>query len=268
MRFLVLFLLFQIPILAAAQNSKTELYKESKIVFEGLDADDIKEDLIGQTVTTKSPDPLRQGYVRSWDFENISEFIELKILSKSVVLESSASIEWNVEVSILLEDSDGKWVMPYVILTYHYSNSKRELFFVKADTLEKTEIKSLSSFIAGDTKIDLVGKWVGEDKGDIGFFIFDDEGYVILEAQGQVIGGKEFMISEQKCSMTYTVNYDVKPMEIDFTITLLETKDENKMLFIAKPIDNNTLKIASSFNSVRPTEFNESNSVILRRVEE
>ena len=131
-------------------------------------------------------------------------------------------------------------------------------------------IVSLSSFTTKHTTtdIDIVGKWVGEENGDVGYFLFDKEGYATLEAQGEIIGGKEFIMKGQKCSMTYIVNHDSKPMEIDFTVTLLETKDERKMLFIAKVIDNNTLKLASSFNNVRPTEFNEINSIILTRVKQ
>ena len=132
-------------------------------------------------------------------------------------------------------------------------------------------IVSLSSFTAdktATTDIDIVGKWVGEENGDVGYFLFDKEGYATLEAQGQVLGGKEFMMRGQKCSMTYTVNYDATPMEIDFTVTLLETKDERKMLFIAEAIDNDTLKLASSFNDVRPTEFTETNSIMLTRLKD
>ncbi len=119
-----------------------------------------------------------------------------------------------------------------------------------------------------DTALDIVGKWVGEENGDVGYFLFDKEGYATLEAQGQVLGGKEFMMRGQKCAMTYTVNYESTPMEIDFTVTMLETKDERKMLFIAEAIDDNTLKLASSFNDVRPTEFNTANSIILTRVKQ
>jgi hypothetical protein len=128
---------------------------------------------------------------------------------------------------------------------------------------------SLTSFTSNkttETTLDIVGKWIGEEKGDVGYFIFDEEGYATLETQGQVLGGKEFMMNGLKCAMTYTVNYESTPMEIDFTVTLLDTKDERKMLFIAEAIDNDTLKLASSFNDVRPTEFNEVNSIILTRV--
>lgn len=127
-------------------------------------------------------------------------------------------------------------------------------------------IVSLSSFTTRDTKIDIVGKWIGEENGDVGYFLFDEEGYATLETQGQIIGGKEFLMNGKKCSMSYTVNYDAEPIEIDFTLNILETKSEKKMLFIAKAIDNNTLKLASSFNHVRPKEFNEINSIILKRV--
>jgi hypothetical protein len=126
-------------------------------------------------------------------------------------------------------------------------------------------IVSLLSFTTSDITTDIVGKWVGEDNEGVGYFLFDKEGYATLEARGELMGGKEFILQGIKCSMTYTVNYDVKPMELDFTITLLETKDERKMLFIAKFIDDDTLKLASSFNDVRPTEFNDDNSIILTR---
>ncbi|WP_452599942.1 hypothetical protein [Pontimicrobium sp. MEBiC01747] len=129
-------------------------------------------------------------------------------------------------------------------------------------------ILSLSSFTTNKTTMDIVGKWVGEEKGDIGYFIFDKEGYATLEAQGQVLGGKEFVMKGKKGSMTYQVNYEATPVEIDLIVTMLETKEQKKMLFIAKAIDDNTIQLASSFSTTRPTEFNDVNSIILTRVKE
>ncbi|CAM3979089.1 hypothetical protein FLAN108750_02930 [Flavobacterium antarcticum] len=117
------------------------------------------------------------------------------------------------------------------------------------------------------TAIDLIGKWTGEDKGEIGFITFDKEGYASFEIQGQIIGGKEFVMNGKKGKMTYEFNLEKKPIEIDMTITKLEFNEQKKILCIAEFEDENTMIFALTFDSERPTEFNDENSIKLKRTE-
>jgi len=123
----------------------------------------------------------------------------------------------------------------------------------------------LLSFNSG--KLNIVGKWKGEDKKEIGYMIFDADGYASIEMGGQTVGGREFVLNGKKGSMAYSINLDTEPVKIDLTITLLETKKQMKMLYIAKFLDEKTMILASNFNSERPIEFNSDNSIKMQRVE-
>lgn len=113
----------------------------------------------------------------------------------------------------------------------------------------------------------LVGKWKGVDEKDkIGFMTFDTEGFVSIEVDGEILGGKESDMNGEKVSMTYSINLDTDPVEIDFTMTKLSTKEQRSMLFIAEFQDEDNIKLASNFNAERPTEFNIDNSIVLTRM--
>lgn len=128
-------------------------------------------------------------------------------------------------------------------------------------------IAPLLSFNTIDLEKNIVGKWKGEDeKNQIGLINFDKEGYASFEIDGRVMGGKEFDANGEKGSMTYSVNYDANPITIDVTMTLMASKTERQMLFIAEFKDDDTLVLASNFNPERPTEFNADNSITLHRV--
>jgi uncharacterized protein (TIGR03067 family) len=126
-------------------------------------------------------------------------------------------------------------------------------------------ILPLFSFNSELKPIDLIGKWTGEDEGQIGFITFDQEGYATFEIQGQVIGGKEFVMNGKKGKMTYEFNLNKNPIEIDLTITKLESNEQKKILCIAEFKDENNMIFASKFDSERPTEFNDENSIKLKR---
>lgn len=120
-------------------------------------------------------------------------------------------------------------------------------------------------FNSTDQKQDFVGKWIGEDKGEIGYIIFDDEGYATFEIGGQTMGGKEFFINGTQGKMTYNINYETNPVEVDFTITKILSGESKTVLSIAEFIDEDTMTFNMSFNDIRPTDFGES-SITLKRV--
>ena len=114
-------------------------------------------------------------------------------------------------------------------------------------------------------KEDFIGKWTGEDQGEIGFIIFDDEGYASFEVEGQILGGKEFFMNGKKGKMTYTINYETNPIEVDFTMTKIESGESKIILGIAEFTDEDTMTFDMTFDTERPSEFGD-NSITLKRV--
>lgn len=126
----------------------------------------------------------------------------------------------------------------------------------------------ITSFNSSYQTTDFVGKWVGEENGEIGFIVFTKEGYASFEIDGKILGGKEFTINGEKGQMIYKVNSETNPIEIDFTLTKLQTGEQKQLLCIARLINKNSMEFAISFDSDRPSNFNENNSIILKRVEQ
>ncbi len=110
-----------------------------------------------------------------------------------------------------------------------------------------------------------VGKWIGEDGKEIGYLNFDSEGYAFFEFQGQIFGGKEFVFDGKKGKMTYEVNSETNPTQLDFTVTKLESSEQKKLLCIVEFLDIHTMKLAMNFEEIRPVEFNTDNSIIFKR---
>ncbi|THV59963.1 hypothetical protein EZV76_05225 [Flagellimonas alvinocaridis] len=126
-------------------------------------------------------------------------------------------------------------------------------------------IVPLMSMTIENDRAKFVGKWIGEDKKEIGYLNFDSEGYAFFEIQGQVFGGKEFIFDGKKGKMTYEINSDTNPIEVDLIVTKLESGEQKKLLCIAQFIDNDTMKFAISFEEKRATEFDTENSIIFKR---
>jgi hypothetical protein len=109
------------------------------------------------------------------------------------------------------------------------------------------------------------GKWIGEDNSEFGYLSFDTEGYAFFEISGQVLGGKEFELNGKKGKMTYQINKETNPIQVDFTVTIIETGESKKLLCIANFIDNDTMEFAINFEEQRPKTFNSANSIIFKR---
>ena len=113
----------------------------------------------------------------------------------------------------------------------------------------------------------LIGKWKGEADNEVGYIVFQEDGYAYLEFQGQIIGGKEFVIKGEKGSMYYEVDYDKTPITVDLIVKKIESGKTKKLLFIAQIVSENQIKMQLDFSGVRPTEFDDANSLIFNRVE-
>ena len=122
------------------------------------------------------------------------------------------------------------------------------------------------AFQSNQTEVSIIGKWKGEEKGDIGFVSFDKEGYTIFETGDQKMGGKEFTMNGKKAKMTYNVNTEVKPIALDLIITILENNESKSMLGIIEFEGEDKMHMALGFDgSSRPTEFNDDNSIYFFR---
>lgn len=125
----------------------------------------------------------------------------------------------------------------------------------------------LISFNTLDSDFKIVGKWKGEDKGDIGYLILDKEGYATFEFNGLNMGGKEYEQDGIKAKMEYALNQDTKPMQLDFIITVLETGEINKMQGIVEFEGKDRMHLSLAFGEQkRPTDFSGSNSIYFNRV--
>lgn len=131
------------------------------------------------------------------------------------------------------------------------------LFLIGLPLLSLTTTKSSSDFI---------GRWEGEDEGEIGYLIIDEEGYAAFEFEGETMGGKSFLMEDEEASMTYEINTAVDPIEVDFIITFKEDDEEFRMLGIAKFLDENSFHFAMD-EEERPTAFTDENSIIFKRVD-
>ncbi|WP_018342658.1 hypothetical protein [Cytophaga aurantiaca] len=124
------------------------------------------------------------------------------------------------------------------------------------------------SFLSPDYKTsDFIGKWKGEDKGEIGVITFDNEGYASFEIGGEIMGGKEQTNEEGTFSMTYKIDAAAQPIHVDFIMTNVKTKEEVIMFGIAKfkDIDNMYLAVDAD-TGTRPAEFDTENTILLKRV--
>ena len=126
-------------------------------------------------------------------------------------------------------------------------------------------IPLLSMTIEND-KAKFVGEWIGDDGKEFGYLNFDSEGYAYFKFRGQIFGGKEFVFDGQKGKMTYEINDQTNPIQVDLTITKLETGEQKKLLCIAEFIDNDTMKFALTYEKIRPTDFDSKNAFVIKRV--
>ena len=93
--------------------------------------------------------------------------------------------------------------------------------------------------------------FVAKDEKEIGYMNFDSEGYAYFEIQGQILGGKEFVMNGKKGKMTYEINREFNPIKIAFIVTLLESGEQKRLLCSSNFIDNDTMEFAINFEENR-----------------
>ena len=119
------------------------------------------------------------------------------------------------------------------------------------------------------SEFNIVGKWKANDKNEMGYMVFQKNGYAYILINGKKIGGKEFEMNGVKMSMSYSMDYSKKPIEYDFIITLIDENITQNMPGILEIINNDKIKVELGFDGQRPTTFGQSTEeVIFNRVKE
>lgn len=115
-----------------------------------------------------------------------------------------------------------------------------------------------------------VGKWKGDDKGDVGYLTLSEDNYATFEFNGEIMGGKSFDHKGTSASMKYKVDTSYSPYRIDFVIIDNGNEDElGRLKGIVKMIESNKMRLALGFGeSERPTDFSEENSIYFDRHKE
>lgn len=113
-----------------------------------------------------------------------------------------------------------------------------------------------------------VGKWKGEDKGDIGYITFTKDGYALFEFDGQTMGGKSFVRDGVEASMQYEVEKKDNYYNMDIIVKKIETDETMGILQgIFKMNSETEMVLALGFDgSSRLTNF-ENNQISLRKVD-
>lgn len=112
-----------------------------------------------------------------------------------------------------------------------------------------------------------IGKWVGNAQGQIGFLSFDTEGFAAFEINGQLMGGKEFMMKGEKHQITYEIDQTKDPIEVDLILINIASQEQKKLPCIASFKEADLLVFAMAFEGDRPTQFTNENSIQLKRIE-
>ena len=105
----------------------------------------------------------------------------------------------------------------------------------------------------------LIGKWQGEDEGEMGIITFEKGGYVSFIVDGEVVGGKKYAVEGIVMDVYYETDDSVIPHTIDFIFKLNEGQIEiSRMLGIYQLVDEKTLILNMKFDGQeRPTILDE-----------
>ncbi|PQJ32369.1 hypothetical protein BST92_10715 [Nonlabens arenilitoris] len=128
---------------------------------------------------------------------------------------------------------------------------------LKALSLTAVLFMFLTSFTAlvGDSPH--VGRWKGEDKGDMGFLELTSDGYATFEFEGQKMGGQSYVSDGVELAMTYKIDKKQSPAHIDFIMIDKSTDAERgRLKGIIEMKSHDQMHLAIGFGGgSRPTDF-------------
>ncbi|MEQ3662237.1 MAG: hypothetical protein ACJAYP_000841 [Flavobacterium sp.] len=124
---------------------------------------------------------------------------------------------------------------------------------------------SLTSFNTNDIKTQLIGEWIGEDKGEIGKMVFQKNGFAYFEFQNKIFGGESFEMNGKKGSMKYVIDDRKNPFNVDLIISIEGTQIRQTQYCIGRFINKSKLQFAMGFEGERPKDFDNENSIIFNK---
>lgn len=127
-------------------------------------------------------------------------------------------------------------------------------------------VLSLTSFNTKDSaSFNIVGRWKGIDNKEIGYVVFQADGYAYFEMNGKKMGGKSFTENGKKASMKYKFDDSERLMKIDIIVQIVGEKTSYSLLGIGEKIDDNSFKMQLSYDNVRPKAFDKKETIVFKR---
>ena len=117
-----------------------------------------------------------------------------------------------------------------------------------------------------ETDFNIVGKWQAQDENEVGFIVFQKDGFAYFEIGGEILGGKEFEMDGKRGNMTYEVDYSKEIISIDLIVTIIDENKSKRLLCIAQRLNDDEINFTIGFNEIRPTDFENNDSMIFKRV--
>lgn len=124
-------------------DGQFNVFESAKNTFEELDIKMIKNDLIGERLYKTNFKSMLSFF---WNFEDISEYLDLKIISNYKKKDQDVNkfeISWIIELDLLLQDASGKYIVRSAKLEYIFEEYGRRVRIITADKIEKTQLEHL-----------------------------------------------------------------------------------------------------------------------------
>ena len=129
---------------------------------------------------------------------------------------------------------------------------------VSNDEVEVAEVAEVVEVVeVDDDENKFVGIWLSETDNGIMILHLDPEGFATIKFEQRTIGGKEWVYEGEKAIMTYEINTETSPTQLDIIITKLESGQQDYWRGIIKLVDTDFMKFATFYkwNGDRPTKF-------------
>jgi hypothetical protein len=112
----------------------------------------------------------------------------------------------------------------------------------------------------------LTGTWKGTTEGETVGFIFDKEGFVSMQSEGELLGGKRYEVDGKFFCMKYVLQKEGKIRNLDMIVYNLKTnKPTQRMLCIVEWISDNKIRLCIGMDEPdqRPKDFKNKEDVII-----
>lgn len=115
-----------------------------------------------------------------------------------------------------------------------------------------------------------IGKWIGQDKGDVGFLTLTKDRYATFEFDNEIWGGRSYKHGSILAALKYSVNTKKSPYQINFIIwDKKKAVEAGRMKGIIKFKNDNEMLMAINFtgSEIRPQDFSIDTITFIRQKE-